>query len=74
MCLYYDYHLRSCNNEVWMLSGAVRVMKYVPAHFVAEQLPQLVLSIILDFHVLTRCDNMLSLSKKRQEYMLENVH
>ena len=30
-----------------------RVMKCVPAHFVAEQLPQSVLSIILGFHAET---------------------
>ena len=33
-------------------------------HFIAEQLPHLVLSIILCFHVLTGCDVMLTLSGK----------
>ena len=34
-----------------MLSGtAAREMKSVPSHFVTEQLPNLVLSIILGFH------------------------
>ena len=47
-----------------MLSGTARVMKCVPGHFVAEQLPHLVLSIILGFHVLTGCDAMLPLSGK----------
>ena len=36
------YHLRNCNIEEWMLSGIARVMEYAPVHFVAAQLPQLV--------------------------------
>ena len=39
-------------------------MKCVPSHFVAEQLPHLVLSIILGFHVLTGCNTMLPFSGK----------
>ena len=39
-------------------------MKCVPAHFVAEELPQLVLSIILGFHEQTEWDTMLPLSGK----------
>ena len=45
-----------------MLSGTARVMKYVPAPFVSEQLPRMVLSIILGFHVQTGRDSMLPLS------------
>ena len=39
-------------------------MKCVPGHFVSEQLPHLVLSIIFGFHVLTGCDTTLPLSDK----------
>ena len=39
-------------------------MNCVPAHFVAEQLPHLVVFIILGFHALTGCDTMLPLSGK----------
>ena len=52
-----------------MLPRTARVMKCVPSHFVAEQLPHLVLSIILGVHVLTGCDTMLPLSGKDK-----NVH
>ena len=45
-------------------SGTARVMKCVPAHFVAEQLSHLVLFIILGFRALTGCDTMLPLSGK----------
>ena len=48
--------------SVWMLSGTSRVMKCVPSHFVAEQLPHFVLSIILGFHALTGCNTLLPLS------------
>ena len=47
-----------------MLSETASVMKYVPFHFVAEQLPHLELSIILGFHALTGCNTMLPLSGK----------
>ena len=47
-----------------MLSGTARVLKCLLAHFVAEQLPHLVLSIILGFHVLAGCDTTLPLSDK----------
>ena len=47
-----------------MLSGTARVMKCVPSHFVAEQLPHLDLSILLGFHALTGCNTMLPLSGK----------
>ena len=56
-----------------MLSGTARLMKCVPSHFVAEQLPHLELSIILGFHALTGCNTMLPLSGKGK-YMQENVH
>ena len=39
-------------------------MNCVPAHFVAEQLPHLVVFIILGLHVLTGHDAMLPLSGK----------
>ena len=39
-------------------------MKCAPSRFVAEQLPHLVLSIILGFHALTGCNIMLALSRK----------
>ena len=44
-----------------------------PAHFVAEQLPHLVLSIFLCFHALTGCDTMLPLYGRGEKYMLGNV-
>ena len=47
-----------------MLSGTARVMKCVPSHFAAEQLPHLVLSIILGFRAQTGCSTMLPLSGK----------
>ena len=47
-----------------MLSGTARGMKYVPAHFVVEQLPHLVLSIMLGFLALTGCETMLPVSGK----------
>ena len=37
------YHIEDCNNEVWMLKGTARVMKFVPVHLVDEQLSQSVL-------------------------------
>ena len=42
-------------------------MKWVPAHFVAEQLPKLVLPINLGFQPLT------GFFLIKQEYMIENV-
>ena len=47
-----------------MLSGKARVMKCVPFHFVAKQLPHLVLSITLGCHALTGCNMTLLLSGK----------
>ena len=47
-----------------MLSRTARVLKCIPVHFVAEQLPHLILSIILGFHALTGRDSMLPLSGK----------
>ena len=47
-----------------MLSGTARLMKCVPSHFVAEQLPHLELYIILGFHALTGCNTILPLSGK----------
>ena len=47
-----------------MLSGIAGVMKCVPVHLVAEQLPKSVLSNILGFHALTGCNTMLYFSDK----------
>ena len=47
-----------------MPSGTARVMKGIPSHLVAEQLPHLVLSIILSFHALIGCNTMLHLTGK----------
>ena len=64
MCLYGDnitsgYAVLICSDAL-----AASVMKCVPSHFVAEQLPYLVLSIILGFRALTECNTMLPLSGK----------
>ena len=67
-------HLRDCNIEEWMLSGTARVMEYAPVHFVAEQLLQLVLSIIFKLS----CNNRMRFPAiffwQRHEYTLENIH
>ena len=47
-----------------MLSGTATVVKCVSVHFIPEQLPHLVFSIVLGFHALTDCDAILSLSGK----------
>ena len=56
MCLYYDCIISG--PVLWISVDALRTsgsikMKCVPANVVAEQLPNLVLSIILGFHALT---------------------
>ena len=42
-----------------MLLGTARVVKCVPVLSVSEQLPHLVLSIILGVHALTGCDTIM---------------
>ena len=68
------YHLRDCNIEEWKLLGIVRVMEYAPVHFVAEQLPQLVLSIIFKLSCANRMRYHAIFFWQWHEYTLENVH
>ena len=70
------YDLGDSNTEVWMLPGIARVMKWLPAHLVAEGLPQSVLSEILtkSLHTetITGCNTMFVW--QRQDCMLKTVH
>ena len=65
MCLYSDcITLGPAVLIALIISRTARVMKCVPAHFVAIMLPHLVLSIILGFHPLKDCNTMLPLFSK----------
>ena len=60
MCLYCD----CITSGPAVLIGLDALRNSVPSHFVAEQLPHLILPIILGFHALAGCNTMLNLSGK----------
>ena len=69
------YDLGDSNTEVWMLPGTAKVMKWLPTHFVAEPLPQSVLSEILtkSLHAeaITGCITIFFWQKQDYNFLLE---